>query len=245
MTGESSVIRPTMLLRRAHISSSLLLAAALVAGCKFEPGTLKRFSADIALWDSSLSSDEERWRTIPAEGWPVMTCVGQAAEVSDCCRLPASRPQVDCQKVASECDQDLNQCVLYFAYHETATIDLLKEVPSLGEQQDQIPKQVLLQSVTNSFASDFEWPLPALVVYVAPISAKDMTDPQAVYLATIPARSATTVLDDSAQRAFSDFAVDLSTPFKLLFATTVEILSGPAPQGHLAVHVTGRIEAEF
>ncbi len=234
-----------MLSRRAHVLFSLLLGGVLVAGCKFEMGELKRLSADIDLWDSTLSSDDERWRTIPPEGWPVMTCVGPEAEVSDCCRLPASRPKVDCQKVASECDQDLNQCVLYFVYQETATIDLSKEMPSLGEQKDQLPKQILLQSVTNSFASDFEWPLPAVAAYVAPVSAQDITDAQAVYLATIPPRGATTVLDDSAQRAFSAFAVDFRTPFKLFFASTVEILSGPAPEGRLAIHVTGRIEAEF
>ncbi len=234
-----------MLMRRTPLLSSLLLGGMLVAGCKFELGILKEFSADISLWDSKLSSDDARWKAVPPEGWPAMTCAGPDAEVSDCCQLPASRPQVDCQKVASECDQDLNQCVLYVVYQESATIDLLKEVPSLDEQKDQLPRQVLLQSVTSSFASDFDWPLPAVGMYVAPATAKDITDPQAVFLATIPPENATVPLDLAAQRTFSDFAVSFRTPFKLFFASTIKVLSGPAPQGHLAIAVTGRIEADF
>lgn len=233
---------PMLFFRRPHVLTALLL---LAAGCKFDLGTIKEFSADISLWDYKLSSDDARWRTIPAEGWPVMTCLGPEAEVSDCCQLPAARPQVDCQKVASECDQELNQCVLYFAYQESATIDLLKEAPSLAEQKNQIPQRVLLRSVTSSFTSDFEWPLPAVAMYVAPATVKDFADPRAVYLATIPPQSATVPLDEAAQRAFSDFAVDFRTPFKLFFASTIKVESGPAPQGQLSIQVTGRIEASF
>jgi hypothetical protein len=229
-------------LSRAHALTAILL---LLAGCKFDLGTLKEFSADISLWDTKLSSDDARWRTIPVEGWPAMTCVGPEAEVSDCCQLPASRPQVDCQKAASECDQELNQCVLYFAYQESATIDLLKEAPALASQKSQVPQKVLLKSVTSSFSSDFEWPLPAVGMYVAPAATKDITDPQAVYLATIPPQNATVPLDDSAQQAFSNFAVNFTTPFKLFFASTIRMVSGPAPQGHLAIQVSGRIEASF
>jgi hypothetical protein len=230
-------------LSRSHLLPAFFLA--LLAGCKFDLGTLKKLSADIVLWDAQLSSDDVRWRTLPPEGWPVMTCVGPEAEVSNCCQLPVTRPQVDCEKVASECDQDLNQCVLYFVYQESATVDLLKEAPSLADQNNQNPQQVLLQSVTTSFASDFQWPLPAVGMYVAPATANDITDPQAVFLATIPPQNATVPLDDSAQRAFSKFAVSFRTPFKLFFASTIKVVSGPAPQGTLAIHVTGRIEADF
>lgn len=230
------------LFRRAHALIAFLL---LGAGCKFDLGTLKKFSADISLWDTKLSSDDARWRTIPAGGWPAMTCVGPEAMVSDCCQLPAPGPLVDCQKVASECDRELNQCVLYFVYQESATIDLLKEAPELASQKNQLPQQVLLQSVTSAFSSDFEWPLPAVGMYVAPATAKDIADPQVVYLATIPAQSGTVPLDANAQHAFSRFAVDFRTPFKLFFASTVKVVSGPAPQGQLAVKLNGRIEADF
>jgi hypothetical protein len=229
--------------KRIPILASLLLV--LVAGCKFELGTLKKISTDISLWNSKLSSDDNRWQTLPAEGWPVITCVGPEAMVSDCCQLPAAGPQVDCQKVASECDQALNQCVLYFVYQESATIDLLKEAPALDAQKDQIPQQVLLQSVTSAFTSDFEWPLPTVGMYVAPATAKDIADPQAVYLAAIPPQSGTVVLDDAAQLAFSNFAVNFRTPFKLFFASTIKVVSGPRPQGTLAIALSGRVEASF
>ena len=197
-------------------SASILIP--LLLGCKMELGTLKQFSADISLWNATLSSDDARWKTLPPGGWPTMTCVGPEAEVADCCQLPASRPQVDCQKTASECDEALNQCVLYFVYQDAATIDLLKEVPSLADQKNQMPQQVLLLSVTSSFSSDFEWPLPAVGMYVAPATAKDIAAPEAVYLGSIPPRNATVTIDTAAQQAFSNFAVNFRTPFKLFFA---------------------------
>jgi len=216
-----------------------------ISGCKIAVGTLKRFSADIHLWSTKFSSEEPRWQTLPEEGWPAMTCLGPEAEVSDCCDLPATRPQVDCQEVASECDADLNQCVLYFVYQEVATVDLMKEVPSLEEHQEELPRQVLLQSVTSSTTCDFEWPLPSVNMYVAPGTVKSAADPQAVYLATIPPRDSTVLLAESAQHAFSDIAVDYHTPFNLIFATTITVTSGPRPQGRLAIDVSGRIEAAF
>jgi hypothetical protein len=80
---------------------------------------------------------------------------------------------------------------------------------------------------------------------VAPAYAQNIADPEAVFLGSIPPRNTTVTIDYAAQKAFSNFAVNFRTPFKLFFASTIKVVSGPLPQGTLAVQISGRIEADF
>ena len=199
----------------------------------------------------AITTEDPRWKAPPATFSQRIDCTTAA----DCCTLPpGSPPEVpppDCSQIPLVCDG--GQCATTFSFEIPQTIDLAKQVPSLGSMGGKVVSEITLQSLTYTIKNQLGIALPPVAVHVAPAQvASAMGSPDAKPLATLPTTPAgatamdTISLTPDAKQAFGRFAKDFRTPFNFIGSTTMTLRSGsPPPMGRVDVTVTGTVTASF
>ena len=221
---------------------------AVCSACEFINLDIKGVRFKIPGKTYAFSTDDPRWR-VPAGGVPDLSC-GVNGLVEDCCN-PAPGLTLDCQQFPLICEE--GGCVASFDYEVVQAINLIEEVPELGNTEDPLLSKVTLQEVTydvisNSMNVDF----PAVDIFVAPGNITSSKDPLAIKLVTIPGHKVgfvganTLPTEEPGQSAFASLASDFQTPFNLIAVTKIRIEGGEAiPNGRLEVLFAGKVEAHF
>lgn len=186
---------------------------------------------------------------VPPSGVPSVTC-GQGGLVADCCNLPPGAGTANCAMYPLSCEAGM--CAAKVLLERVNTINLADEVPELKQVQGQIIGEIVLEYLDLEIKNEMNVPLPEVSLFVGPDSATTATSPGTHLIGTIPGKAAGYVgterieLSRQAQQAFSGFAKDVRTPFKVIMSTTYIVAGGsPTPQGMVTVGVSGQVEAKL
>jgi hypothetical protein len=196
-----------------------------------------------------FDTSDGRWKSPPPAFNQSVPCNAPA----DCCRNPPGAPagtSFDCAAYPLVCDSNI--CGISIDYEVPQPIDLKKDAPEFAEVGGRVVKEVLLKEISYIANNQIGVELPPIEVFVGPAGATKSTDDQVKLLVTLPKTPAnmkteqTVTLTPEAQKAFSDRALNLESPFTMLAGTDVIVRSGtPPPQGSVDVTVTGKITVKF
>jgi len=229
------------------------VAAGSASGCSlFDQVGGGELSFDLPDARFKIDTGNSRWWPNPPRGVPQVICRGPAALVADCCQPSAViDPPVDCQEYPLSCD-DNSMCALAFDYDDVAEIDLGTGVLALHDQRRWVFAQATVDqikiAVSRTDTKAAPLPLFAVSLYVAPYGVVSARTSGAMFLADIPWKMDTSLvdLDPSARLALSTFLTDFNTPFNLILSSRVVVESGPAPTGTMTIDVYGgRVYASF
>lgn len=200
----------------------------------------------------AVDTADPKWKTPPSGTAPTVTC-GPGRATQDCCALPeplGSTFAIDCQKYPLVCWN--GQCAFQFTFEMESLVDLKKEVPQLASTATSALSDIVLKNIKITLNNGLNIPLPPIEVFVAPQDAASGADPRAKKIAVVPAHPAgfmgteTYEVDAAGQAAFSQFATNFQTPFKVIARTLVTIEAGQsAPSGKATAKIGGQVEAKI
>ncbi len=223
--------------------SLLLLAVAMSGGCGL-------ISSDVSDFPLSI---KDRTFTIDAEGW--MLDGGQVGDflATDCASTPTvcdSAAKQACSGCSGQCNATTNTCDLRLPVGLFDQVDLMMEQSELSSIDKEKGIKVTIDGASYQVTTNtLNVTTPELVIYVAPASVTDPTDPGAKPIgrvAGIAAGQTTGETDiEYTETGKADLAAamtNFTTPFNLLVGSTLEVSAGdPVPAGSLAAVV--RIKA--
>lgn len=223
-----------------------LLGAATFAGCGLlDLDSFRGITFDLPEKSYVIDTSDPKWNT-PTEGTVPTVACGPGALTQTCCDVPG----LDCSEHPLVCEA--GACVYQFDYEVGSVIDLKKEVPQLNASTADALSNILLKNIKVTVNNGLNMALPPVDIFVAPNEAASASDPRARKLVQVPSKPAghqgteTLPLSAEAQQAFSGFATDFGTPFKIFARTRVTVKGGqPAPSGRATARIGGQVEAQI
>jgi hypothetical protein len=225
----------------------LAIAGALAAGCglvDLEKLTSVTFKLPPQTFTID-SHDEGRWHRPPESFAAPVPC----SVPSDCC-MPPDGPALSCAQYPVACQA--GRCAIEFAVEIASPVNLRRDVPELARARGQVLADLVLDSVEYTADNQLGMALPEVTLFVAPAGVSSAGSTKARRVGTIPVTndglqaSGVVPLTAEGREAFAAIARDLESPFNLIATTRVAIVSGtPAPNGKVALSVTGRITVRF
>jgi hypothetical protein len=201
----------------------------------------------------SFTTMDPQWKQAPdANVWKMLNVsCGPGGQVTNCCEPIPGFPIPDCGKTYPiKCE--MNTCALSFNYEIMQRIALAEEVPDLKSVNDSVLSEVKLKTLEIILDNQIGVATPIVDLYVAPDSAQSSSDPAAKKLGSIPSKEdkfkgkIIIPVELDGQQAFSAFATDFKTPFKIFVATTVVVKGGSTlPSGKIDITTGGKVEARF
>jgi hypothetical protein len=180
----------------------------------------------------------------PLGSIPSVPC-GDGELVTDCCAPPPPLPTPECSTTPILCLSGV--CTARLTVEQSQEINLAQEDARLANR----PSFGDLSIASISYRvpeNSLNVTIPEIVLTLTDIggtrSRKFGTIPSIPAGTTVA--SGNVILEPGAEGIFSEFASDLSKPFKLIGTTTIDVPSGSAaPTGRITVQVTGSLSVSL
>jgi hypothetical protein len=214
-------------------------AAMLLAGCGLISSDVSRITVDLP--SQTYTFDTSMWGNIPTGAtFPSIPCTSDP----DCCSLPT----VNCTMTPLVCDNSV--CEAQIPESVSTTVSLAGQ-PGLTQTASLV--KITISSITYAVSNNtMNVDLPPFIIYMAPNNVTSPSDTRAIAFGTVPAIPAGTNPSGQVQlmansaATFEMFTGNISVPFNLIAATTVDIPGGsPIPSGHITVTVSGTLSAQL
>lgn len=225
-----------------------LLAVLAASGCGLISSDVTDF--DLAAFDKSFTIDaDNRWQ-IDSSMADALLATSCSQDTNACATAAMTACQMGC---TGTCSTTTNKCVLGLDVSLYQSIDVAKERPELASINDEpVIKVSVDYSTYEVTANTLTVAVPALKVYVAPMSVMNRNDPQAKEIGEIPSIPAGTTIVEPQELAFTptgraDLVATMNnykTPFNLIVGTMLTVEEGqPMPTGKLDATVHIKVHA--
>jgi hypothetical protein len=227
----------------------------LLTGCGEEFDKNKGVRFQMPSQTFLVRTNDPRWGSPPPNGIPMHQC-GATSQNPDCCIPPKPDPPVDCTRHPVTCDN--GRCLVKFIYSQDQPLDLnmavtnAKTMAAVDVALGDVLSDMILNKITLDITNQMNLQLPPMDLSVGPATAQSPIDPGVTKLGSTSSLSpgyrgkVTLRLGDTAKQAFSSFAKNYKTPFRLLMSTTMTLTPGTLPaMGQLKVVATAELEARY
>jgi hypothetical protein len=190
--------------------------------------------------------------TIDATSWQVDRVEAQTYLGTSCASAPTvcmTAARSACTTCSGTCNDMTSTCDLSMRVSLYQPVDLVNEQPELKSIDDQPVIKVTIDSVTYEVLTNtLNIATPELLIYVAPASVMDPSDPLARQVGTIAPIDAGMVTVNPLNMSFTltgkaelvTMMNHFKTPFNVIVGTTLTVMDGdPIPSGRLdaVIHI--------